>query len=697
MDVVRNIVFVGMLLFVQCLNSVLIAQADISDAELEDLIEILVADSEDNVDYDTFLERLTFFNENPINLNKASIEDIYALGLLTTLQANSLIYYRDNVGKLINIYELQAIPNWDLPTIRRVLPFVRIKGKIDDFNVRSSKLLFGGKHQLFMRYSRILEEQKGYSPADTLNDGRLSSRYLGSQDKIYARYKYGYGRKISYGITAEKDAGEEFFQGSQPQGFDFYSAHFYMSDVGPFSQVIVGDYEMRFGQGLTVWNSLGFGKSAYVMNVKRQGAHIRPYTSVHEINFFRGVAATVDVTEDLSVTAFGSIKPIDVNVLAIDTLSDEIISISAINEFGAHRTESELRTKGAVNQSDVGAHIQYEKRQYGIGASISYNKYDKPILRSDNPYNRFRFSGDSNLNYSVDYKLLVGNLHFFGETAFSSQGGMATLNGVLASLHPTINLSIVQRYFGRDYEAPYSNAFSESSSIINESGVFMGAEIRPIKNWTVRAYFDIYNHNWLRFRTDAPSTGSDKLIQIDYKPSRSLVAYGRLKSETKDRNLSGNLTNTDYTTPTNITSLRFNLKYKLNKSITLKSRMEFSWFDDEVNPVKKGFMAYQEFSYKPLSFPLSFDIRYMMFDTDGFDTRIYTYEKDVLYFFSIPAYFDRGRRYYITARYKLIRGVDVWLRFAQTTFYNRETIGGGLEEIDGNTRSEFKAQVRFKF
>ncbi len=670
---------------------------EISDAELEDLIEILVEDSDDNVDYDTYLERLTYFNNNPINLNKSSAEDLYNLGLLTPLQVGSLIYYREYVGKLINIYELQAIPNWDLATIRKVLPFVRVKGGIDDFNVKGGQLLWGGKHQLFMRYSRVLEEQKGYTAADTLDDGSLSNRYLGSQDKLYMRYKYGYGRKISYGFTAEKDAGEEFFKGSQSQGFDFYSAHLYLSDVGPFSQIIVGDYEMRLGQGLTVWNSLGFGKSAYVMNVKRQGSPIRAYTSVHEINFLRGIAASANLTDKISVTAFGSIKPVDVNVVAVDTLTDEIISISAINEFGAHRTESELNTKGAVSQSDVGAHIRYETRRVGLGATVAYNKYDKPIFRSDSPYNRFRFSGDSNLNYSIDYRLLVGNLHFFGETAFSSFGGMATLNGVLASLHPTIDVSIVQRHYERNYEAPYSNAFAESSTILNESGLFFGAEVRPKKGWTLRAYFDLYDHPWLRFRTDAPSTGSDKLIQLDYKPSRSLVAYVRFKSETKGQNAANNSSPLDFLTPSTKTSFRVNLKYKVNKNITMKSRVELSWFDDEVNPQEKGFMAYQEFSYKPLSFPLSFDIRYMLFDTDSYNTRIYTYEKDVLYFFSIPAYFDQGRRYYITARYKLMRGVDVWLRFAQTTFYNRETIGGGLEEINGSTRSDVKLQVRFKF
>ena len=102
-------------------------------------------------------------------------------------------------------------------------------------------------------------------------------------------------------------------------------------------------------------------------------------------------------------------------------------------------------------------------------------------------------------------------------------------------------------------------------------------------------------------------------------------------------------------------------------------------------------------SYKKLSFPFSFSLRYAIFDTESFNSRIYAYENDVLYAFSIPAYNGRGTRFYVTTKYRIKRGVDLWLRFAQTYYTDRVTIGSGREEIDGNTRSEVKAQLRFKF
>ena len=65
--------------------------------------------------------------------------------------------------------------------------------------------------------------------------------------------------------------------------------------------------------------------------------------------------------------------------------------------------------------------------------------------------------------------------------------------------------------------------------------------------------------------------------------------------------------------------------------------------------------------------------------------------------FSIPPYYFRGSRWYITTKYRVSRWMDVWLRYSQTYFSNRQTIGSGLNAIDGRTRSEIKAQVRFRF
>ena len=144
-------------------------------------------------------------------------------------------------------------------------------------------------------------------------------------------------------------------------------------------------------------------------------------------------------------------------------------------------------------------------------------------------------------------------------------------------------------------------------------------------------------------------------------------------------------------------NLRFNLSYKASASVTLNSRAEWVIYHEEKKPVSHGFLVYQEINYKLPGFPLRLDGRFCLFDADTYDARIYAYENDVLYSFSVPAFSNRGIRWYLLARYSVMRGVDVWLRFAQTYYSNLETIGSGLDEINGNTKTELKAEVRFRF
>jgi hypothetical protein len=94
---------------------------------------------------------------------------------------------------------------------------------------------------------------------------------------------------------------------------------------------------------------------------------------------------------------------------------------------------------------------------------------------------------------------------------------------------------------------------------------------------------------------------------------------------------------------------------------------------------------------------LKVSTRFALFDTDNYDNRQYVYEKDVLYAFSIPAYFDRGTRNYILFQYQANKKLDLWMRYARTALRNEKTISSGLEEINQPHKSEVKMQVRYKF
>ncbi len=679
---------------------------------VDEMIENLTEDLEDaDIDYDTYQERLYDYLQKPLKLNNVDFDDLSELGLLSDIQINGILNYRNTVGRFISIYELQSVPELDLETCRRVAPFFTA-GDLDDYNIPFHEMLYKGQNQFFLRWTRLVETQAGYE-ATPLPEGSVPPRYKGSPDRIYARYRYNYGNRLSYGITAEKDPGEEFFTGSQKRGFDFYSAHFYVRNIGPFKHIALGDYEIKLGQGLIAWTGLAFRKSSFVMNIARNSQPVKAYTSVNEVLFYRGAAATIG-HKNWEATVFASYKPIDANLLTqptdttvIDVEGEEgegvteddaeLQEASSLLLSGLHRTDAELADRKAIKQFTGGGSLGYKSRKFQVNLNSIYTRLDASLVPRTSAYNQFRFTGNELLNVSIDYRYLWRNFHFFGETAMSDNGGIATLNGLLLALDPKVSVSVLHRYYQRDFQTLFAAPFAESTLPNNETGTFIGLFLKPIYKIEISAYADVYKHPWLRFLTDAPSYGADYLLQASFKPTRDVEMYVRFRSETKGRNTPDNTTVTDYLSDQTRGNLRYHLQCRISKTITLKTRVETAWYKEAENPTERGFMVMQDFIYKPLASPVSFSTRFALFDTKSYNTRIYAYENDVLFAFSVPPNYNRGSRFYFTLRYRVFKNMDIWLRYAQTYWANQDGIGTGNDLIDGNTKTEIKAMLRVKF
>lgn len=665
---------------------------------IEKRIELIAENLEtEEIDFTTLFDDLEYFFDHPINLNRAESSDLSRLFLLSDFQIKNLGDHIRKTGKLLSIYELQGIDGFDVETIRTIRPFVFVSNRFDRPQLSFEEIWQNGKSEWFFRYIRILEEQQGYSdidPAELAN--RPNSRYLGSPDRLYSRYRYRYGSRLSLGITAEKDAGETFFTGEQKQGFDYYSAHAFFRDFGPINQLAVGDYQLQFGQGLTLWSGLGFGKSPDVLNIKRTGSGIRPYTSVDENRFLRGVASTVRLKE-FDVTAFYSSKRIDANLIQVDSSDQVDVAISSFQTSGFHRTPAELEDKDALRERHVGGRVSWNKSAFTLGATAVQTDYEGSVNRNLQNYNQFDFNSNSNAIFGIDADLIYRNFNFFGEVARSENGGIGYVGGLLAALDPRLSFSLLHRNYQTDFQSILSNGIGEASRSQNERGTYIGLVAKPISKFTISAYYDQFRFPWLRFRVDNPSHGSEYLVQIDYRPSKALSFYVRYREEEKYRNSLVETAPIRETRKQNRQSLRGNMSYTITPGLTLRSRIELSRYQLQGETNESGYLAFQDVNYKPLGKPYSFSFRYALFDTESFDTRIYAYENDVLYFFAIPAYFSRGTRTYLTTKFRFNRSIDLWLRIAQTYFSDRDQVGTGTERIDGNTRTEFKAQVRLRF
>jgi len=193
------------------------------------------------------------------------------------------------------------------------------------------------------------------------------------------------------------------------------------------------------------------------------------------------------------------------------------------------------------------------------------------------------------------------------------------------------------------------DSFTENSYPTNETGFYAAVTIRPAIGWRIDAYGDLYKFPWLKYLVDAPGHGKDFLMQLTFTPNKQVEIYSKFRSENKPSNQSDNTTVTNFLVSIPKQNWRTQLSCKLNTSITLRSRVELLWYNnDNKTNAEKGFLCFFDFLYQPLLKPYAAVLRLQYFETGSYDSRIYAYENDVLYSYSIPAFYDKGFRYYLT-------------------------------------------------
>ena len=651
------------------------------EQQLENLTDLEQTETED----DSYLQQLELYRRNPISINTAEPSELRELRILTDLQIMNFISYRRIFGNFLSIYELQAIPTWDVNTLKKISPFLTVastESLTDDFVKRFNH----GKHSLLVRFTQILEPSEGFK--DTVPE----TKYLGSPQRYFFRYRYTFKNVLQFGLVGDKDAGEQIFNGAQHLGFDFYSFHLFARNVGIIKQLAIGDFTVNMGQGLIHWQSLAFKKSVDISGVKRQSTVLRPYNSAGEFTFNRGAGITIR-KGNIDVTVFGSVRKLDANRVS-DTVTYEDY-VSSFLTSGYHRTQSEIADRHSLRQVSYGGTIKYLGNRWQGGVNAVGYQFSEPIKKSAETYNIYALSGSDWYNMSVDYNYTYKNFHFFGEAATDKNFNKAFLNGVLISVDPRVDISMVHRAIEKDYQSVNGDAFTENIYPNNERGFYSGITIRPTTAFRLDAYADIYKFPWLKSNVDAPSYGKDYLVQLTYVPNKQLEVYTRFKNERKQNNQPDNNTVTNYLDNFPRQNWRVQAGYKVTNAIALRSRAEVIWYDRKGKNAEQGFLSFFDFIYRPLTKPFSGVVRLQYFETDGYDSRLYAYENDILYSYSIPTFYDEGYRYYIMVNYDLDSRVSLWLRLGQYSYRNKNIIGSGADAIEGNTKTELKIQARF--
>ena len=672
------------LLPVMVLGTAVFAQSE-SDQIVAEIIEDLARETAEDYDFGELTERLNHYLKHPIDLNNTNQQQLAELFFLNPLQIKSMLRHQETNGDYIDILELQSLDGFDLSTVRRLTPFVYIKTE-NTLTSFSFSQLDRARHDLILRYGQVIQPQQGYSANDP-----EASRYLGSPHKYLVRYRFNSDRKISLALNMEKDAGEQFFMGRQARGFDHYSASIQFIKAGKLEKLVLGDYALQFGQGLSLWSGLSFSKGAAITGLAKPDLGLRQNSSFNEALFFRGVSGTLRLKK-FFLTPFFSYKNIDAGVEP----TPEGVIVSSLSISGLHRTASETENKNSVSQMVAGAAVEYKSKTTRLGFNAYHTTFSTPLGAGPALYNQFDFAGSQLTNIGANYSFSYRNTYFFGEAAHSLGQGIAVINGLISSLSPRISVAVLHRKYDRDYHSLFNQALSESSTAVNEQGVYGGLVIKPASGWEFSSYFDMFKFPWLKFRVDAPSKGYETLSQITWAPNKRLRVNWRYRLEHKEENseLPGIVKVLEDVTRQNY---RMEIFFKMNERFQARSRVEIASYQKGDGSAKIGEMIYQDLIYSPLSSRFSGNLRFALFDTPDSDARIYTFENDVLYSYSMLGYQLKGFRYYLNTRFKVKKGLDLWCRYARIQYPHATEVGTGLEKISGNAKTDIRVQLRYQF
>lgn len=627
---------------------------------------------EETTDEETY-ELLSQLAEQPIDLNRATRDDLERLPFLSAQQVMDLKEYLDRYGPMRSLSELRMVRTLDYRQLS-LLPYFVFVGEVED-TVRFPKLSTiaqHGKHELTLSGRVPFYQRKGDR-----------NGYLGYRYRHWLRYQFNYGDYVKVGLLGAQDAGEPFFAHRNTTGYDVYSYYLQIAKLGVIDQLIVGKYKVSAGMGLVLNNSFSLGKQVMLQNLGRTQNTLRVHQSRSVADYFQGAAATLHFWKPLRLTIFASYRPLDA------TLNDNGTAATIVTS-GYHRTLTEMDKKDNTRQTTFGTHLDLRHQGMHVGATVVATHLNRTLQpKTSSVYRQFYPAGDDFLNASLDYGITRYHLAFNGETAIDENGHFATIHAL--SFQPAGSVSVValHRFYSYRYATLHGHAFSEGGRVQNENGFYMGASWQPWSRLTLSGYADFVSFAWPRYRVSQPSTARDFLAEACWQPSRRLTLKGRYRLRQRQQDESG----TKQLIRNNEHRGRLTLSYQPSAAWGSKTQVDLVRVAQQ--QIEHGYMLSQRVDWKGRWLQLGAMAAW--FDTQSYASRVYAYERQLPHEYAFPMFYGRGYRLALTARADISPSWQLNMKVGHTHYNDRSVIGSGLQEIAGSSMTDLDMQVRWRF
>ncbi|HUS85938.1 MAG TPA: hypothetical protein VMW76_01765 [Bacteroidales bacterium] len=580
-------------------------------------------------------DELSGLLEDPVDINSNDETEIGRLFFLTMFQVRSIVEYTRIKGKIISPYEISYIPGFDAELASLISPFIRLGDRPSPSGY--------DYHGIYRLLTNLIIKESG------------NNDYPGSMIKALVKMTYSSG-PVSLGLTAEKDQGEKLFDENVLP--DFISGYIRYNGKGLVRSLTLGDFKVRIGQGLIAWTGYSAGTSPLVETPMKGINSLLPYSSTNENNFFRGLAISARAG-NYNIHAYVSDNIIDA---ATDQGPDGERYITHFPDDGLHNSRLSLARKDAIGEQSAGLNINRIFGRLYLGFSASGSWFSIPVLTDGSIPEYYDFNGDRNIAFSTDYVLTLEKTYIYGEYAANPGGGLAMIQGVRLIPVNRVKINFLYSNTGRGYNSFHGNLFGKET-VNNFRQSFLAnifCEIAPYTSLGTGIL--VFNNHWYTGYSEPPSGSVRYGLSVRFEPESVLkvIAEFTYKRSPFYYMPETGIKRTGYN---QFTSGRISLVLNPSESLKLTTRIQ----TNQLTPLKSnGFLCYQSVNYTLHSVPLRFIFRCCLFNVDDYDSRIYTWEDDLLYSPVISPFFNSGTRTYIMADYDYRSRVSLRLKYGCT-------------------------------
>lgn len=643
-----------------------------------ELLAEMVADGNISDETSADVSEIADIINNPLDLNSVTTEDLNKVIVLTDRQINGIINYRNANKKFETLQELLFVDGFDYSNALTLQKLFCIR----PLQIASNKI----NNELLSRVQFVLPKQKGFFPK---ND-TTPPPYLGKPFSLLVRNKAEY-QHWQVGFTAESDMGEPMFS-EDISLTDFTSAYLqYKNERSLLRQVIVGHFFAQYGEGLGLWTGFAPNSSTIETSISRRNTALRPTLSANESDYLRGVALSL---RHLPFRAdfFLSHTDNDASILSSkDSLSAD--RAQSIQTDGYHRTQSEIASRHNISQILAGGYLFYSARNTSIGLGGNHWHGSRSLGKDDDLYKLFRPQTDNITTIHANVKGYYSIVSVYGEMTWQSTDALAGTCGLDLNFENNISMTLAFRKFGNRYYCIKQNPYSRASQPGGETGFYVALSAYPFAKTSLLANVDVYRNIWLEYQKPFPHNGYKTMLKIVHQINNYNTLTLRMRFEEKEK--ASQHDNNKYATLRK-TYLRCQWETQPATFFKLRTTLEKSHCREIGGTSSDGFWLGQEFRLSFTEPKCGTSLLIAHFDTDNYDSRIYTSLPNMPYAMSFPSFSDKGFVIVGLLKWSPCQWLNMWAHVNHVRYSERQTMSSGNNLIDVPYKTEIKLQAILK-